>query len=39
MRKLRRGGGAAVATLSLMLTVCAFTAPGRRPPRPRPPSG
>ena len=31
MRKLRRGGGAAVATLSLMLTVCAFTAPGRPP--------
>ena len=34
MRKLRRGGGAAVATLSLMLTVCAFTAPGRPPALP-----
>ena len=42
MRKLRRGGGAAVATLSLMLTGCAFTAPGRpyaqQLPAPRPPA-
>jgi hypothetical protein len=42
MRKLRHAGGAAVATLSLMLTVCAFTVPGRpaahHPPAHHPPA-
>ena len=42
MRKLRRGGGAAVAGLSMMLTVCAVITPGqqaRRPPPGRLPAG